>query len=68
MANPLFTNEKSSRSLTEFEFVHNPTDKNSKLGVGSFASVKLAKDRKTGKQHAIKIVIMPFVPIWLTLL
>ena len=57
MANPLFANEKSSRSLSEFEFLHNPSDKNSKLGVGSFASVKLAKEKKTGKQHAIKIVL-----------
>ena len=56
MANPIFTNEKSTRSLIEFEFLHNPNDKNSKLGIGSFASVKLAKERKTGKQCAIKIV------------
>jgi len=58
MANSLFTNDKSSRSLSEFEFLHDPSDKNSKLGVGSFASVKLAKEKKTGKQHAIKIISM----------
>jgi len=58
MANPIFPNEKPVRSLSEFDFLHNPSDKNSKLGVGSFASVKLAKDKKTGKQHAIKMISM----------
>jgi len=58
MANPIFTNEKSVRSLTEFEFLHDPSDKNSKLGIGSFASVKLAKEKKTGKQRAVKIIDM----------
>jgi len=56
MANPIFVNEKPLRSISEFDFVHDPNDKSSKLGVGSFASVKLAKDKKTGKSHAIKIV------------
>lgn len=58
MANPILPNEKSTRSLSEFEFIHDPSDKNSKLGIGSFASVKLAKEKKTGKQHAIKIISM----------
>lgn len=58
MSNPIFTNEKSTRSLSEFEFIHSPSDKNSKLGIGSFASVKLAKEKKSGKQHAIKIIAM----------
>jgi len=58
MANPIFVNERPIRSISEFEFVHDPNDKNSKLGVGSFASVKLAKDKKTGKSHAVKIISM----------
>jgi len=58
MATPIFPNEKSTRSLSEFDFVHDPSDKNSKLGTGSFASVKLAKEKKTGKQHAIKMISM----------
>jgi len=58
MANPIFVNEKPSRSVSEFDFLHDPNDKNAKLGVGSFASVKLAKEKKSGKQHAIKIICM----------
>jgi len=63
MTNPVFTNERSTRSLSEFDFVHDPNDKNAKLGTGSFACVKLAKEKKTGKQHAIKIVPSPFLTI-----
>ena len=61
MSNPVFTNERSTRSLSEFDFVHDPNDKNSKLGTGSFASVKLAKEKKTGIKHAIKIVLSFFI-------
>ena len=58
MAKQILANEKPVRSLSEFEFIHDPNDKSSKLGVGSFASVKLAKEVKTGKMHAIKIVLL----------
>lgn len=51
-----FATEKPTRSLSEFEFLHDPLDKNAKLGVGSFASVKLAREKKTGKLFAIKVV------------
>lgn len=56
MASPILVNERSVRKLSEFEFVHNPKDEKSKLGVGSFASVKLAKEKRSGKMQAIKIV------------
>ena len=48
--------EKQTRSLSDFEFIHDPNDKKAKLGVGSFATVKLAKDKKTNRLHALKIV------------
>ena len=48
--------EKSNRSLSEFEFLHDPNDKHSKLGVGSFSCVKLAREKKSGKLFALKIV------------
>ena len=48
--------EKSSRSLTEFEFLHAPHDKSAKLGLGSFATVKLAREKKSGKLFALKMV------------
>ena len=48
--------EKPSYSLSDFEFIHNPNDKSAKLGVGSFASVKLAREKKSGKLFAIKVV------------
>ena len=51
----LFT-EKPTRSLSEFEFLQDPKDKNSRLGVGSFATVKLAREIKTGKLVALKMV------------
>jgi len=51
----LFT-EKPPRSLSEFEFIQDPNDKNSRLGVGSFATVKLAREKRTGKHMALKMV------------
>ncbi len=57
MTTPTANNEKGGRSLSEFEFLHDPNDKSAKLGTGSFACVKLAKEKKTGKQFAIKIVL-----------
>lgn len=48
--------EKSTRNISEFEFLHDPNDKSAKLGVGSFATVKLAREKKTGKLFALKIV------------
>jgi len=48
--------EKPARSLSEFEFLQDPKDKNSRLGVGSFATVKLAREKKSGKLLALKIV------------
>lgn len=48
--------EKSSRNISEFELVHHPKDKFAKLGEGSFATVKLAKEKATGKLFALKIV------------
>lgn len=47
---------KPTHTLSEFEFVHDPKDKRSKLGVGSFATVKLAKEKKTGKSYALKMI------------
>ncbi len=56
MANvPLF-NEKCKYILSDFEFLQDPADRNCKLGSGSFASVKLAKERKTGNLYALKVV------------
>jgi serine/threonine protein kinase len=49
-------NEKSNRTLSEFDFLQDPNDKNSKLGVGSFSCVKLAREKKTNRLHALKIV------------
>lgn len=48
--------EKGHRDLSEFEFLHDPKDKSAKLGVGSFATVKLAREKKTGKLFALKTV------------
>ncbi len=47
---------KPTHSLSDFEFIHDPKDKQSKLGLGSFATVKLAKEKKTGKLVALKLV------------
>ncbi len=52
---PLFK-EQCKYILQEFEFIHDPADKSRKLGAGSFASVKLAKEKKTGQYYAMKIV------------
>ena len=56
MTNFSLFSEKSTRSLDEFEFLQDPKDKNSRLGIGSFATVKLAREKRTGKLVALKIV------------
>ena len=56
MVNFVLFNEKCKYTLSDFEFLHDPADKNCKLGAGSFAHVKLAKEKKTGKLFALKIV------------
>lgn len=56
MSSQFSISEKPTHNVSEFEFLHDPLDKNAKLGVGSFASVKLAKEKKTGKLYAIKVV------------
>ena len=53
--------EKSSRNIAEFEFIDDPAKKTSKLGVGSFATVKLAREKKTGRLFALKIVSLYFL-------
>ena len=57
MSASLFHKEKPTRSLSEFEFVQ---DKGSRLGKGSFASVRLVKEKKTGKLFALKMVLISF--------
>ncbi len=57
MSSQFILSEKSKRSVSEFEFIHDPKDKSAKLGTGSFATVKLARERKTGQLFALKIVI-----------
>jgi len=47
---------KPTHSINDFEFVHDPKDKRAKLGVGSFATVKLAKEKKSGKLYALKTI------------
>ena len=47
---------KPTHSLSDFEFLHDPKDKRSKLGLGSFATVKLAREKKSGKLFALKLV------------
>ena len=48
--------DKYNRSIEDFEFIHDPNDKSAKLGVGSFACVKLAREKKSGNLIALKIV------------
>ncbi len=42
--------------LDDFEIIHLNRKKKGALGVGSFATVKLAKHKKSGKYFALKIV------------
>ena len=56
MSSSFSHSEKPSYSLSDFEFVHDPKNKKAKLGSGSFAAVKLACEKKTGKLYAIKMV------------
>jgi len=51
---------KPTHSLSEFEFLQDPKDNRSKLGLGSFATVKLAREKKTGTLFALKLVITLF--------
>lgn len=50
-------NERSTRSISEFEFFSDPSSDATRLGKGSFATVHLAKEKKTGALVAIKIVL-----------
>jgi len=54
MTPPILPNEKSLRQLSEFEYVQNPRTRDSKLGNGSFASVKLVREKRTGNLLALK--------------
>lgn len=56
MSISVLPNEKSSRSLSELEFLHNPDSKDARLGKGSFAHVKLVKEKITGSLLALKSV------------
>jgi serine/threonine protein kinase len=47
---------KPTHSLSEFEFLQDPKDNRSKLGLGSFATVKLAREKKTGTLFALKLI------------
>jgi len=58
MSTLMLFNEKSSRSLSEFQFVHDPKDSASKLGKGSFASVQLIEEKKTGNLYALKMITL----------
>jgi len=56
MAELLQFTEGATRSLSEFEFLQKLEDKAAKLGMGSFAQVKLAKEKTSNKLYALKIV------------
>jgi len=47
---------KPTHSLSEFEFLQDPKDNRAKLGLGSFATVKLAREKKTGTLFALKLI------------
>lgn len=55
MANRI--SEQSASSLTDFEFTTSGLD-SPNLGKGSYGVVKLAKDKRNGKEVAIKIVVL----------
>jgi len=54
-------NYKPTHTLSQFEFLQDPKDKRSKLGLGSFATVKLAREKKTGTLFALKQVNIPLI-------
>jgi len=56
MSISVLPNEKPNRFLSELEFLHNPDSKDARLGKGSFAHVKLVKEKSTGTLLALKSV------------
>ena len=50
-------NDNYNKCISDFEFINDKNDKSVKLGVGSFACVKLAREKKSGKLMALKIVL-----------
>ena len=60
-------NDRYNKCITDFEFIHDPNDKAAKLGVGSFACVKLAREKKSGALIALKIVFTIAIIIFCTL-
>jgi len=56
MSISVLPNEKPNRTLSELEFLHNPNSKDARLGKGSFAHVKLVKEKATGALLALKAV------------
>jgi len=63
MTPTILPNEKSLRQLSEFEYVQNPRTRDSKLGNGSFASVKLVREKRTGNLLALKKVTLTASPL-----
>jgi len=56
MSEILDFSQKANYQLSDFEFVQSLHGKGSKLGIGSFAEVKLAREKKTQQVFALKIV------------
>jgi len=56
MSTPTHTSTKPKRQLNEFELISDPKSKSSKLGKGSFASVRLVREKKTNILYAMKIM------------
>ena len=56
MTTSILHKEKPTRSLAEFEFLQDSKEKTARLGKGSFANVRLAREKKSGKLFAMKMV------------
>ncbi len=54
-------NYPPTHTLYDFELLHDLQEPTSSLGLGSYSTVKLAREKRSGRLVALKLVIISFL-------